>query len=60
MLALYLTGHSDLGFAVSLVGILLIFRGATVHDRAHREAGESGHAMWGRGDKHRPRWLRNK
>jgi hypothetical protein len=57
MLLLYMTGHSDIGFPVSLVGILLVLRGGTLHDRAHRAAGEPGHVVWGRDDKHRPKWL---
>ena len=53
----YLSGHSDLGFAFTLVGLPFVLGGVIAHDRGHREAGEPAHAMWGPDDRNRPRWL---
>ena len=45
-------------------GLVLVLGGWTmvaapvVHDRMHRERGEPGHAVWGRGDRRKPPWWR--
>lgn len=40
------------------VGLVIEVSGPYVHDRAHRRHGEEPHAMWGKGDRHKPGWLR--
>jgi hypothetical protein len=40
------------------VGLVIEFSGPYVHDRAHRRHGEEPHAMWGKGDRNKPGWLR--
>ena len=45
------------------VGVLVLAFGAwavvsapVTHDQLHRERGEPGHAVWGRGDRRKPPW----
>ena len=53
-----LVRDSAVGFALCAVGLVLEFTGPAIHDRAHRRHGEEPHAMWGKGDRNKPGWLR--
>jgi high-affinity Fe2+/Pb2+ permease len=39
------------GILALVVGLWLMVYAPVVHDRAHREAGEGGHAVWGKNDR---------
>ncbi len=49
---------SAVGFALCAVGLVIEFAGPYIHDKAHRRQGEEPHAMWGKGDRNKPDWLR--
>jgi hypothetical protein len=42
------------GVVVLVVGLWLTAFAPVVHDRAHRDAGEDGHAVWGNNDRWKP------
>jgi hypothetical protein len=46
------------GIIVLVVGLWLMVSAPVVHDRAHRDAGQDGHAVWGKNDRWKPRWWR--
>lgn len=59
-LAVFVSGRDRLAGAVVLVlGIWLALAAPVTHDRLHREQGEESHAVWGRGDRRKPPWLRS-
>jgi hypothetical protein len=45
------------GWAIVAVGFAIEVGGAWHHDWMHRRRGEQPHAMWGRGDRLRPKWM---
>jgi len=56
-LAVTISGQDQLiGFLVLALGLWLLLAAPVVHDRLHRERGEEGHAVWGRGDRRKPPW----
>lgn len=46
------------GAALLVVGLVVEFTGPYLHDNAHRRRGEEPHAMWGKGDRNKPGWLK--
>lgn len=48
--------HRFAGVLVLLVGLWLMVSAPVVHDRIHRERGESSHALWGKNDRWKPPW----
>jgi hypothetical protein len=59
-LALSISGRSHesrlAGWLVLLLGIWVMLAAPVVHDRLHAERGEATHALWGSGDRRKPRW----
>jgi hypothetical protein len=56
-LTLFVAGIRDIATVLNIAGLVLMLRGCSIHDNAHRETGDSGHVLWGPGDKSRPTWL---
>ena len=59
-LAVFISGRDR--FAGGLVLVLALWwvvSAPIVHDRVHRDRGEESHAVWGRGDRRKPRWWRS-
>lgn len=46
------------GAALLAVGVVVEFTGFHLHDNSHRRRGEEPHAMWGKGDRNKPDWLK--
>jgi hypothetical protein len=60
-LAVSISGRDRLvGGGVLVLGVWLLLTAPVVHDRAHRERGEAGHALWGRNDRRKPPWARGR
>jgi high-affinity Fe2+/Pb2+ permease len=58
-LAVCISGRDRLvGFGVLVLGLWVMVSAPVAHDRAHRERGEAGHALWGRDDRRKPPWGR--
>ena len=56
-LAVYLSGrYRFMGGVVLVLGVWWALSAPIVHDRLHRERGEESHALWGRGERRKPRW----
>jgi hypothetical protein len=56
-LAIFISGRDRFAGAVVLVvGLWLMVSAPIIHDRVQRELGEDSHAVWGRGDRRKPRW----
>ena len=56
-LAVFVSGENRLAGALVLVlGVWLMIKAPVTHDRLHRERGEAGHAVWGKGDRRKPPW----
>lgn len=47
-----------IGAGVLVLGGWLMLAVLVVHDRAHLERGEPGHALWGLAGRRKPRWWR--
>jgi hypothetical protein len=60
-LAVFVSGENRLAGALVLVlGLYLVVKAPVEHDRLHRERGEPGHAVWGKGDRRKPPWWRGR
>src|SRR5262249_28648282 len=58
-LALTVSGqHRVVGVLVLCLGLWWMLSAPMTHDRLHLEAGEAGHALWGRNDRWKPGWPR--
>lgn len=58
-LAMSISGRDRLmGAGILVLGLWMMLAAPIVHDRVHRERGEASHAVWGRGDRRKPPWLR--
>lgn len=56
-LAITVSGHDRLvGVLVLALGLWAVVSAPVTHDQLHRERGEPGHAVWGRGDRRKPPW----
>jgi high-affinity Fe2+/Pb2+ permease len=60
-LAVSISGHERaVGVLVLAAGVWLMLAAPVVHDRVHRDAGQSTHALWGRDDRWKPSWWRTR
>ena len=56
-LAVVVSGENRFaGALVLVIGLWLLVKAPVEHDRLHRERGEPGHAVWGKGDRRKPPW----
>jgi hypothetical protein len=56
-LALTLSGRERFaGVLVLALGLWAVISAPVTHDQLHRERGEPGHAVWGRGERRKPPW----
>ena len=56
-LAVFISGKDRfMGALVLVLGLWMMISAPVVHNRAHRERGEAGHALWGPAERWKPRW----
>ena len=48
--------HRAVGVLVLALGVWMTGAAPVLHDRQHRESGQPGHAVWGRGERRKPSW----
>lgn len=58
-LAVFISGKNRfVGALVLVLGLWMMISAPVVHNRAHRERGEAGHALWGPDERWKPPWWR--
>jgi hypothetical protein len=56
-LALSAAGDNPLGVIFIAIGFVAMPTVCVVDDAGHRRRGEVSHALWGTGDRSKPRWM---